>query len=999
MTFDAAQWESRMGLALGSLQPLGDQLAALPGDSSVVHGLERLFEQAMAVNPDSRWLEDADGQRALARIAYAAPFLLRPLGLDSGQLAKGLLLELSKPAELIPWRKFAEVGCPSNLPEPEFARVLRRWKYANYVRVTAQDLMGYSDTAATCLLISDLAQQMVRLNLVYAFCQLARRQGLPLNDQGQLVHFFALGMGKLGGRELNYSSDVDLIFVRAEEGAACHSLGEFEAPDYDPAGDEAAYWAAWDDLAGRATIPGARDTGDFYNRVIRQAVRLMELKTPEGQGFRMDLDLRPLGRGGPLVPPVSLASTYYEDQGREWERTALLKARVVAGEPALAESFMESLRPFIYRRYLDYSALEGIAIVKHDIDRQEGTQGQRNVKLGRGGIRENEFFVQALQLIYGGRHAALRVTGHMEALEQLAGHGLLPRNEADAHREAYWLLRAVENRLQMVGEGQTHTLPADSEELMRVLHDFEPAFQERLDSATQGLQRAREETALRFQELSAGLGADQPVDSANWQDQVRAAIPPEQGEGLLERTHALFNHLMTTRMGERCVIKLGRLLQHPRLYEQGTEPGFPRWLEFLEQIGNRNALLALMEAHPPIVSWVQTIFSEGGHFAELLISHPEFLESYFSLADEAAGFQTRFDDILQQARDEEEFILELQSAKSQGVIRVLTEYLANAESSAHSQALTALADAAVNVCIRYAWRVMTARMGPPPGAQSNEVSHFAVLAMGRWGSAEMRMASDLDLVFVHNGQGETAKGRSALEFFTKLGQKITTLLTSQTQFGRLYELDHRLRPFGNKGLLVPSLPAYESFLKEAEVWNFQAFSRLRVIGGDGALGQSLIQAIAAHWRQRALPPALVAARVWSMLQRLVSEHGRNGLGEKDLLPLKYATGGMLGFEFLDQYEFLKSVQSSAAGWTHKAPHGIIAELNGHYRTLSALDERLSLYKSPFAHGVSPADFERYAALASRWEYDAIREQARQLGSRVEQAFSEASRGAPSSEEL
>lgn len=478
---------------------------------------------------------------------------------------------------------------------------------------------------------------------------------------------------------------------------------------------------------------------------------------------------------------------------------------------------------------------------------------------------------------------------------------------------------------------------------------------------------------------------------------------------------ALLNRLMRTREGERCVFKLERMLTRPELYVAGTEPALPRWIDFLEQIGNRNALYALMEANPESVAWASRIFAEGGRHAPPLIRHPEFLESFLAMRpgerlDSGESIRERFRRILDAARDEEEFLLDLQTANAHARLTILSRYLeADAMEAppdgSHRGLLAGLAEAVVDVCARFTWRYLVPRYGVPhavAGDQSesatSELAGFAVLAMGKLGSRDMRFGSDLDLVFVYGEDGTTTKGRSHWEFYTKLAQKLTALLSAPTQFGVLLDLDHRLRPFGGKGLLVPSVSAYRSFLsKEAEVWNFQAFTRARHLCGEAGLSVRVLAEVARAWAQRKNSPRDIAREVLHMAQRLAAQSPPSRPGT---LQLKYGLGGMLGFEFLRQCYFLLSRQEVvvamqdpehtpqdwASRWTVPDDHEIIQGLMGDYDTLGAVDERVSFYIEPFHHEVDSETFRRLAGVQRRWSYDQVVSLCQRMKTSVEAAF-------------
>lgn len=1036
-------WQQRFGLPPPAADSLEQALSVTReelADPNRLHNdmttlLERLADAGLL--PDA--LSDPLAAAALGRIAYAAPFLLRRLSGRPSLLETGALENLgaARPVaggkeevdgegrqgvSILPWNFHASSGETVELEESELMIRLRDWKYANFLRFTARDLLGLQDARATCAQISALADAMIGIAFGYGFTRLAGSFGIPLTRTGALAGGAVVGMGKLGGGELNYASDIDLIFIQEGDDTPCRIPGESMAPPPLPAGtaagDGQGWWEDWQARAARISDgngnspPGRGSSDEFHIRLARLTIRLLSASQGSGFGFRVDCDLRPGGSAGFLAAGMGFMEQYYYQHGREWERAAMLKARVVAGEAGLARRFEEMIRPFVYRRYLDYGALEGIALVKHDIDRVNRATLERNLKLGRGGIRENEFLVQALQLLHGGKKPALQVTGHEAALEQLVETGVLSREERDSILGDYWLLRTLENRIQMVEEAQTHLLPADTAGLTRVLHDFQPDFPSRLPQSRERLEAARERIGKRFAELFAGLGAERFPDSESWRHAVTARARPEEVEAVLERVDRIFSHMMKSRMGERCVFKLAGLLAREEVYQRGTRDALPRWLDFIEQIGTRNAIYSLIEAHPPIVPWIGAIFCEGGHHAGRLIRHPEFLETFFALGEDWSSLHEQLEDIVREATDEEEFLLELQSLHSQHTIRALTAYLEQEADGAHTQMLSDLADATVAACTRFAWRMMVRRLGTPQGADEEGVLGFSVLALGKLGSRQMRFDSDLDLIFLHRGEGTTSKGRTHTEFYTRLAQKIGTLLTAPTQFGRLYELDHRLRPFGNKGVLVPSLTAYKNFLMPDEasgaaVWNFQAFTRIRPICGEAALSQELIEAIARAWHGREMPVSSMAGEVWTMLKRLVAEHAPGSSAERESLSLKYAVGGMIGYEFLQQAYFLAatcgtlpaerkmgeespshltSPHWAAPHWTAPPLHERMASMEPDYLEIGKLDERLSFFDPDNPHRFFPRHGRELRAIAERWRFEEVQSLCSRMETRVGQAF-------------
>ena len=996
--------------ALAALEPLPESLR-----QETTKHLREMLEH-LAGHGQGHLLNLPNVAGGLVRLAFAAPFLVRHLKARHGPALENLLtmLEGALPgAWPAPDPGRAWITGPLHLAqEDEMMRWLRIWKYDAYLVLTLRALLGLDAPRATCGAISALAVSLLRAAFQAALVQGVEKFGLPLRRDGSMGAMCVIGMGKLGGGELNYASDVDVIMLQDGDHQSVRRItppedwaAAWTAPGgwLEPGGD-AAFWAALDELGGAvrsgalASEEGRVSGGEFHMRVARAAIRLLGTATAEGIAFRVDTDLRPQGSAGLLVPTLGAMENYYQEMGREWERTAMIKARVIAGQEALGNAFHAMIQPFVYRRYLDYSALEGIAIVKEDINRAHSAVLDSNIKLGAGGIRENEFLVQAMQLLHGGKRPALRVTGHHQAVDRLRAEKLLEAADADAVLEDYWALRAVENRIQMVGEEQTHDLPEHTEDRLRVLHDFQPGFATRMEGALEAMGAVRGRIGARFDQLTTGMGDQEFTATETWREAVRANVPPDQADECMARVDDLYKRLMDTRMGERCVFKLGRLLTNPLVYRQGMQGAFPKWLRFMEQIGNRNALYTLMEAHPPVVPWVSLLFAEGGRHADPLIRHPEFMESFLATGDDWAALNHQMDDLLASTPDEEMFLLELQQIKALWFIRALTAYLhhdgavADGVDVNHHHLLSLLADATITASARQAWRLTVERHGQP-SAGEGELAGFAVMAMGKLGSRETRFGSDLDLIFVYREEGETSSGRSHSRFYTRLAQKIGNLLTAPTQFGQLYELDHRLRPFGGKGLLAPSLSAFRNYLEGggeggAEVWNFQAFTRLRFVCGDVTLGEDLEQAIAEAWTRRGaagLDCPTVVAKVREMLERLVAENGT--AADSGAPSLKYGLGGMIGAEFLQQAHFLCAHLHQGGRWTAPPPHEIMEAVLPGYQVLNRLDERLSFHGHDWRHVPTPEQLQALGARGLPDDMEALQGLCRKMAESVEAGFS------------
>ena len=1062
------------------LASLARQLEAIHPPEETWHLADSLLESLLAAQPEEGpslgELLDLPGVgQGLGRLVYAAPFLARYLAIHPETARRGGLrgLEVPTPVDVTAPDKDRLAGLldietclppgglsfqtgpdGQNIPagpnktdplapldDTGMMGLLRRWKYANYLRITLMDLLGTHSPVVTNALISRLSQAMIELAYRHAFVRLVEAHGLPGLDApldgSSLAAGAVVGMGKLGGGELNYSSDVDLIFIHEGDGADTSRLDPLPRVALGLADNPDGFWNAWEQLALQArnamagsgafnhqgqTIRverGILTSGEFHEKLGRRVTGLLASQTPDGFALRVDADLRPQGKSGLLSPNLAFVAHYYESQGREWERTALLKARRVAGSPRVFEGFRQIIRPFVYRRYLDYSAIEGLAIVKNDINRHHHGVLDANIKLGRGGIRENEFFVQAMQLLHGGRKPELQVTPHGLALARLVETGVLDPPTAQDHQAHYWRLRNLENRIQMVAETQTQVLPPDPLEQLRVLHDFLPDFSQRVNAALEQVESARRGNTARFADLFANLtpastgdgGEKDREHPVSWADAAAGWMAAENLTAAVARMDAFFERLMKTREGERCVPKVERLLARPEIHRRGTRPAFDQWLLFLERIGNRNTLYALLEANPSVLGWAGEVFCEGGYVADMLIRHPEYLESFVSARPlEAESIREDFMEAALRSADEEEFILDMQGVKSQTLIRIFSAYLKEETPSVHRDLLTAMAEAAVDGCLAFAWSQLTERHGLPQGCGYPDAqqagrtpalppdSGFSVMALGKLGSRDMRFGSDLDLMFVYREEGTTRQGLSHFEFYTKLAKKLSSLLTSRTQFGSLYELDHRLRPFGSQGLLATPLASFQNFLQgQAEVWNFQAFTRMRPLAGDLPLGQEIIAMTGRSWRDKHPPQQELAQKIRHMLERLVQEHTPRHPDEG--IPLKYGVGGMIGFEFLKQCVLLWGETRLTEGWGERPAltggvqqgpvakaHHLLTELTPAFQSLSALDERLSLYITPFVHVVSAGDLAALTAVRDRWSFEQITAAAKILREGVEAGF-------------
>ncbi|HHH35870.1 MAG TPA: bifunctional [glutamate--ammonia ligase]-adenylyl-L-tyrosine phosphorylase/[glutamate--ammonia-ligase] adenylyltransferase [Gammaproteobacteria bacterium] len=770
------------------------------------------------------------------------------------------------------------------------ARALRRLRRREMVRIAWRDLAGWADLEETLRDLSLLAEALLNTTLEWLYPRLCRSLGTPHDARGHRPQpLVVLGMGKLGARELNFSSDIDLIFAYPEEGET------------------------------RGRRPRISNQA-FFNRLGQALITLLDEPTEEGRVYRVDMRLRPYGSSGPLAMSFAAMEDYYQSQGREWERYAMIKARPVAGDEEAGRRLMALLRPFVYRRYLDYNALASLRDMKAMIDREVARRSlQDNIKLGPGGIREIEFIGQAFQLIRGGREPALRARGILEVLNRLVEAGHLPPHAARRLQEAYVFLRRTENRLQAHGDRQTHVLPQETTDRQRLAlamgYGGWKAFKDCLDhhrrqvqeqfsavfSAPQGEGHAEEE------------GTQDGAFARIWrQDMEQAAILEtlarrgfDDPDEALRRIRLLRDGHVRRALSEEGRRRLDRLM--PLLLSAVAarprpDETLPRVLDLIEAIAQRTTYLALLEENPMALSQLVRLCGASPWVARTLQAHPVLLDELMdprnlyapvdpqALETELASRLAAVD-----PGDEEQQMEILRHFKQAHVLRVaaadIMETLPLMEVSDH---LTAIAE----TCLREVLRLALEQLGRRRRLRNRDPrsAGFAIVAYGKLGGIELGYGSDLDLVFLHRG------GSARQPFYARLGQRIIHMLNTHTPGGVLYEVDMRLRPSGASGLLVSSLAAYARYqAREAWTWEHQALVRARFICGDSAVGRGFE---AVRKKVLCLPrdPARLAREVVEMRERMRTELAR---GRGGLFDIKQDRGGLTDIEFIVQYAVLR----------------------------------------------------------------------------------------------
>ncbi len=869
---------------------------------AVVAGVEQAWDQYQdsARETGTPPVGHADFLPVLWRVWACSPFVARACAAQPA-----LLYDLLRSGDLLrdyrplTYQRLVETALSGVRDETALAQALRRLRLREMVRIAWRDLAGWADLAETLRDLSCLAEMLIDAALARLHAWQCRALGTPHDAAGRHAQeMVVLAMGKLGAGELNFSSDVDLIFAFPEEG----------------------------ETRGRRP---RLDNETFFLRLGQRLIGILDEPTPEGRVYRVDMRLRPYGSSGPLVMSFDAMEDYYQSQGREWERYALIKARPVAGDRAAGEALLARLRPFIYRRYLDYNAFAALREMKTLIDREVARKSlQDNIKLGAGGIREIEFIGQAFQLIRGGREPALQARAILTVLERLAGYGHLPRHATEDLTRAYVFLRRTENRLQAHEDRQTHTLPAEADPRQvlalsmgfRTWADFHACLEQHRRRVHEHFEAVFATPQSETGATGNGAAAADPWREI-WGGEDHSMLSPDQARAHLaaagfEDAGEALRRLALLREGHACRAlsaegrrRLDRLM--PLLLAAvATTPRpdetLPRVLDLVEAIARRTAYLALLEENPMALSQLVRLCAASPWIAQMLRDHPLLLDelldprSLYAPLDPAAlarELDARLAAI--PAGDEEQQMEVLRHFKQAQVLRVaaadIMEVLPLMVVSDH---LTAIAEVCLGQVLRLTLEQLQRRRKAPrlPDGDWRRCG-FAIIGYGKLGGIELGYGSDLDLVFLH---ADRPASRQA--FYFRLGQRIIHMLNAHLAGGILYEVDMRLRPSGASGLLVSPLAAFAEYqAREAWTWEHQALVRARFICGDPAVGERF-SAIRHEILTRHRDPETLRRDVVDMRQRMRQELLRRKPGCFDL---KQGQGGITDIEFIVQYGVLR----------------------------------------------------------------------------------------------
>ncbi|MFC4821972.1 bifunctional [glutamate--ammonia ligase]-adenylyl-L-tyrosine phosphorylase/[glutamate--ammonia-ligase] adenylyltransferase [Dokdonella ginsengisoli] len=831
--------------------------------------------------------DDAGVDDHLQRVLLASDFAYESFLRDPRLLGPELLQLMSDPRHAD-----ARAGALADLHDDELRAELRHFRRREALRLIWRDVNGADAVETTLAGASVLAEACVEAALRGAERQVAARHGVVRDAHGQPQRLVVFALGKLGGGELNFSSDIDVVFAFAEHG----------------------------DSDGARSL----DAGAYYARIGQALVALLADHDADGYVYRVDLRLRPFGSAGRVALSFAAMEQYFQREGRDWERYAWIKARPVAGDRGAGARLLDALRPFVFRRYLDYGAFAGLREMKALIDAEVARKDLADhLKLGPGGIREIEFIVQLVQLIRGGREPTLRARGLLPALAACEQLGFIPAARAQRLRAAYRFLRRLENRVQMFADQQTHEIPADAAirerfalaldrdgwpALERELQEHRAAVAEEFGSLMAVEARSTaQQTQAHWSELWRALDGGDGVDA-----RALAAAgfdPPQEAAAELE---ALLGSTALRNMSARSRERLDRVM--PALFAAAAAQAEPvrtltRLLKLAHAVARRSVYLALLDEQPAALRRLSRVFSASAFLADRVIAHPLLLDDLFDdRVDQAAPTRREAEEELARRlaalgeADPEAEIELVQEVRQSALFRIGLAFLGGRlDAVATARALAEVAEVVLAAVLRIAERDLVAAHGRL-GDRAHDGTGLAIVAYGSFGGAELGFGSDLDLVFLYDGElaqseSDGARPLDGQRYYARLAQRIVHLLGVLTRAGRLYEVDVRLRPDGSKGMLVLSLAAYEAYQRErAWTWELQALVRARAVAGDVALARRFSQ-LREDLLANPRDAAAIRTDVVAMRARWRAERDRSDARQFDL---KQGPGGLVDVEFLLQ---------------------------------------------------------------------------------------------------
>lgn len=789
--------------------------------------------------------------------------------------------------------------------EQALLRELRLFRNLQMVRITFRDINGLADLNEVLADLSGLANACISQSLEWLDKLQQQELGTPLDEQGKAMSLMVIGMGKLGAYELNFSSDVDLIFVFKAHGE---------------------------------TVNGPRQMthNEYFIKLGQRLIKALDQKTPDGFVFRVDMRLRPFGNSGPLAVTFDALEDYYSTHGREWERYALIKARAITGSEQDRDYLRETLTPFVFRRYIDFGVFESLREMKSMIAREvKQKKKEHNVKLGAGGIREIEFLAQAFQLLRGGRDPHLQERQLQKVLAYLGDQQLIPDYVVSELLQAYIFLRTTEHRIQQINDQQTHNLPDNDYPRLRIAYGM---GYDNWDDFSRELEQTRSKVQSFFEQL---FQAPQAADSQNQQEDVngiwQASVSDEQaaeclsgigyddGPSVVRLLDSFRNSHRYKKMSSEGRSRLDRLM--PLLLKavarvDDSETTLKRLMDVIESICQRSVYLSLLIENPLGLSQLVKLCAASPWISRQLARHPSLFDELLDprVLYEPLDKQQLLDELGEKlayndADDLEQNMETLRHFKQSQSLRVAAADVTGVLPVMKvSDYLSWIAEAILHYVLETAWHDMTARYGIPLAADGTTGKKgFAIIGFGKMGGIELGYSSDLDMVFVyandHAGQStEGEKPVDNLQFYAKLSLRIMHILQTKTPSGQLYEADMRLRPNGHSGLITTHLEAFKTYeLEKAWTWEHQALVRARLVTGDTDLRdefQNIRHEVLGKPRDSMHLKKEVREMRSKMRQTLAKE-------KKGFFDIKQSFGGLADIEFMVQFLVLDNAHQHA----------------------------------------------------------------------------------------
>ncbi len=882
-----------------SVQQIFDAaLAAIPAP---LRGQVSAYWQELAPHvtalPPGKWLE------TLPRVFAASEFVARSC-VQQPSLLKDLIvsgdLQRAYPTDELTARAVKSLAEAPD--EPALKTRLRQLRRREMARIAWRDLAGWADLNETLATLSEFADACVDQALEKLHAWAVEKNGEPKGEHsGQPQRLVVLGLGKLGGQELNFSSDIDLIFAYPEEG----------------------------ETAGERAL----SNHEFFIRLGQSLINALNENTADGFVFRVDMRLRPNGASGPLALSFAAMEHYYQTHGRDWERYAFIKVRAIAGDRAAGEELLRTLKPFVYRKYLDYGTIESIRGMKGMIEREMARKGMHgNIKLGRGGIREIEFIAQTQQLIRGGREPQLQERRLLTVLPRLVAAGSLEPAAGNDLMQAYIFLRNIEHRLQMAADQQTQQLPTDEHAQLRLA--FASGFTN-VKSLADELERQRERVHRYFAQLfrteDDATGEREPdklaavwlgTADAEGAKQILCDSGYAQPEEVLNLVNALREGPMVTAFSTGARARMDRVV--PLVLKAAGKSDEPlttlqRLVRLLEAIGRRTVYFSLMAENPQVLTQLVRLGGASPWIANWIARHPILLDELLDpTLYELPTPEALRDELRQRLAHIPEDDLELQMEvlrefRHGHVLRVAASDIGPGLAPEQTgAALAAVAEGMVAAALELAARDLERKHGAPQCPGRDTPPGFAVIGYGKLGSQELGYGSDLDMIFLYEGcdEGMTRGARPLPNeaFFARLGQRLIHILTTRTPGGILYEVDMRLRPSGKSGPLVTSLAAFRDYQRDhAWTWEHQALVRARPVAGSPVLVRQFAE-VREEILCRPRDPDKLKSEVREMRDKMAAEKVRHDDTQADV---KHDPGGIVDIEFMVQYWVLR--------WAHEHP--------------------------------------------------------------------------------